>query len=54
MNINLIIVVKPFLDIRIWSESQERIVHYEFSIAVGRASRWTKSEKQEQKFFDDD
>ena len=54
-DINLVIVVKPVLDIRKGSQSQVRIVHvhYEFSMAVGRASRWRKGEKREQKVLDD-
>ena len=41
MDINLIIVVKPVLHIRTESQSRARIVHvhYEFSMAIGRASK---------------
>ena len=51
MKISLVNVAKPVLDIRTWSQSQARIVHYEFSMAAGRASRWKKNEKQKQKVF---
>ena len=53
IGINFVIVVKPVLDIRMWSQLRARILHHEFSMVWGRPSRWTKSEKQEQKVHDD-
>ena len=33
---NIVIVVKPVLDICMWSQSQARILHYEFSIEMNK------------------